>query len=181
MNPLRYRSYYYDSETGYYHLKSRYYSPEVGRFLNADSVLDSRSTNALNLFVYCGNNPVNNQDPDGQFFFGALIGGIVGGATGALAAAVKGKSIKAGLLTGAVTGGQQLCNRKLTATLAFRDIFRSAKYISDIQTADLRSLTRIKPKYPQITLTLSWTFNSFKAKSTQAKEDRSEMFEGIKH
>lgn len=88
-NPLRYRSYYYDSETGYYHLKSRYYSPEVGRFLNADSVLDSRSTNALNLFVYCGNNPVNNQDPDGQFFFGALIGGIVGGATGALAAAVK--------------------------------------------------------------------------------------------
>jgi outer membrane receptor protein involved in Fe transport len=76
---------------------------------------------------------------------------------------------------------QQLCNRKLTATLAFRDIFRSAKYISDIQTADLRSLTRIKPKYPQITLTLSWTFNSFKAKSTQAKEDRSEMFEGIKH
>ncbi len=103
-NPLRYRSYYYDSETGYYHLKSRYYSPEVGRFLNADSVLDSRNTNALNLFVYCGNNPVNNQDPDGQFFFGALIGGIVGGATGALAAAVKGKSIKAGLLTGAVTG-----------------------------------------------------------------------------
>ena len=103
-NPLRYRSYYYDSETGYYHLKSRYYSPEVGRFLNADSVLDSRNTNALNLFVYCGNNPVNNQDPDGQFFFGALIGGIVGGATGALAAAVKGKSIKAGLLTGAATG-----------------------------------------------------------------------------
>ena len=103
-NPLRYRSYYYDGETGYYHLKSRYYSPEVGRFLNADSVLDSRNTNALNLFVYCGNNPVNNQDPDGQFFFGALIGGIVGGATGALAAAVKGKSIKAGLLTGAVTG-----------------------------------------------------------------------------
>lgn len=76
---------------------------------------------------------------------------------------------------------QQLFDRKLSATLAFRDIFRSAKYISDIQTADLRSLTRIKPKYPQITLTLSWTFNSFKAKSTQTKEDRSEMFEGIRH
>lgn len=76
---------------------------------------------------------------------------------------------------------QQLFDRKLSATLAFRDIFRSAKYISDIQTADLRSLTRIKPKYPQITLTLSWTFNSFKAKSTRTKEDRSEMFEGIRH
>lgn len=76
---------------------------------------------------------------------------------------------------------QQLFDRRLTALLAFRDIFRSAKYVSDIQTADLRSLTRIKPKYPQITLTLSWTFNSFKAKSSESKEDRSEMFEGIKH
>ena len=76
---------------------------------------------------------------------------------------------------------QQLFNRRLTATLAFCDIFRSAKYISDIQTADLRSLTRIKPKYPQITLTLSWTFNSYKAKSNATREDRSEMFEGIRH
>lgn len=76
---------------------------------------------------------------------------------------------------------QQLFNRRLTATLAFRDIFRSAKYVSDIQTADLRSLTRIKPKYPQITLTLSWTFNSYKAKSNATREDRSEMFEGIRH
>lgn len=76
---------------------------------------------------------------------------------------------------------QQLCNRKLTATLAFRDLFRTAKYVSDIQSADLHSITRIKPKYPQITLTLSWTFNSFKAKSGSTKEDRSEMFEGIKH
>ena len=76
---------------------------------------------------------------------------------------------------------QQLFNRRLTATLAFRDIFRSAKYVNDIQTADLRSLTRIKPKYPQITLTLSWTFNSYKAKSNATREDRSEMFEGIRH
>ena len=76
---------------------------------------------------------------------------------------------------------QQLFNRRLTATLAFRDIFRSAKYVSDIQTADLRSLTRIKPKYPQITLTLSWTFNSYKAKSNATREDQSEMFEGIRH
>ena len=76
---------------------------------------------------------------------------------------------------------QQLFHRRLTATLTFRDIFRSAKYVSDIQTADLRSLTRIKPKYPQITLTLSWTFNSYKAKSNATREDRSEMFEGIRH
>lgn len=76
---------------------------------------------------------------------------------------------------------QQLLNRKLTASLAFRDVFRSARYVSDINTADLRSITKIKPKYPQIMLTLSYTFNNFKAKSSTEKEDRSDMFEGIKH
>ena len=75
----------------------------------------------------------------------------------------------------------QLFDRKLTLTLAFKDIFRSACYVSDIQTADLRSLTKIKPKYPQILLTISYTFNSFKAKATQENDDRNEMFEGIKH
>ena len=76
---------------------------------------------------------------------------------------------------------QQLFNRKMTASLSFRDIFRSAKYVSDIETDVLRSYTVIKPKYPQITLTLSWTFNSYRGKTTQEKEDRTEMFEGIKH
>ena len=76
---------------------------------------------------------------------------------------------------------QQLFNRKVTASLAFRDVFRTARYVSDIQTADLRSLTKIKPKYPQIMLTLSYTFNNFKTKASQEKEDRSDMFEGIKH
>ena len=69
-NPLRYRSYYYDSETGYYHLKSRYYNPELCRFINADSVdvLDEDQNNVLenNLFAYCLNNPVNMVDYDGN-------------------------------------------------------------------------------------------------------------------
>ena len=69
-NPLRYRSYYYDSETGYYHLKSRYYNPELYRFINADSVdvLDEDQNNVLenNLFAYCLNNPVNMVDDDGK-------------------------------------------------------------------------------------------------------------------
>lgn len=76
---------------------------------------------------------------------------------------------------------QQLFNRKVTASLAFRDVFRSARYVSDIQTANLRSITKIKPKYPQIMLTLSYTFNNFKAKASQEKENRSDMFEGIQH
>ena len=37
INPLRYRGYYYDSETGFYYLRSRYYDPENHRFINADT------------------------------------------------------------------------------------------------------------------------------------------------
>ncbi len=104
-NPFRYRGYYYDTETGLYYLQSRYYDPEVVRFINSDSQLNPKDgVLGFNLFVYCGNNPVSNQDPNGHFFFGALIGGIIGGASGALSAAMKGKSVKAGFLTGAATG-----------------------------------------------------------------------------
>ena len=82
LNPLRYRGYYYDSETGFYYLNSRYYDPEVGRFINADSLIDNRGIITQNLFQYCGNNPVNNADPSGNLFgtivgIGLLVIGIV--------------------------------------------------------------------------------------------------------
>ena len=68
-NPFRYRSYYYDYETGLYYLNSRYYNPEIGRFINADDVeyLDADTINGLNLYAYCGSNPANLIDPFGQF------------------------------------------------------------------------------------------------------------------
>ncbi|MBP3451350.1 MAG: RHS repeat-associated core domain-containing protein, partial [Agathobacter sp.] len=102
-NPLRYRGYYYDSETGFYYVSSRYYDPEIGRFLNSDSIIDNRGVNTLNLFAYCGNNPIKNIDSSGQLF-GAVIGGIIGGVLGGLTAAASGKSVKAGIVTGALTG-----------------------------------------------------------------------------
>ena len=60
LNPFRYRGYYYDRETGLYFLQTRYYDPVVGRFLNRDFVnyADSQTINGLNLYTYCGNNPV---------------------------------------------------------------------------------------------------------------------------
>ena len=65
-NPFRYRGYYYDIETGYYYLQTRYYNPEWGRFLNADGYVNANGDIiGYNMFAYCGNNPVNYVDPTG--------------------------------------------------------------------------------------------------------------------
>ena len=77
-NPFRYRGYYYDIDTGFYYLQSRYYDPEVGRFLNADGYVSTGQGNlSANMFAYCENNPVNCFDPDGRmilsFSFIAII------------------------------------------------------------------------------------------------------------
>ena len=69
-NPLRYRGYYYDKETGFYYLQSRYYDPIVKRFLNADSYASTgQGFLGNNMFAYCGNNPLLNIDPTGHRFF----------------------------------------------------------------------------------------------------------------
>ena len=66
INPLRYRGYYYDEEIGLYYLQSRYYDPQTGRFLNQDKVFDNDAGfPGFNLFVYCGNNPINRVDISG--------------------------------------------------------------------------------------------------------------------
>ena len=74
-NPFRYRGYYYDIETGWYYLQTRYYNPTWGRFLNADSSLYN-SMLGFNLFAYCVNNPVSFVDPTGEWF---IIDDIVTG------------------------------------------------------------------------------------------------------
>lgn len=67
-NPLRYRGYVYDQETGLYYLQSRYYNPAMGRFINADKLLPGPGGDIVgyNLFAYCLNNPVNMADPTGN-------------------------------------------------------------------------------------------------------------------
>ncbi len=67
INPIRYRGYYYDTETGWYYLNSRYYDPGVKRFLNADSIVGANGNfTGMNLFAYCNNNPVMGYDPSGM-------------------------------------------------------------------------------------------------------------------
>ena len=67
-NPFRYRGYVYDEETGFYYLQSRYYNPEVGRFISSDVLLSTgQGVLGHNAYAYCLNNPVNMDDHDGNW------------------------------------------------------------------------------------------------------------------
>ena len=105
-NPIRYRGYYYDIETGLYYLQSRYYDPEVGRFINCDSQLNNDIT-GNNLFIYCGNNPVMRSDMQGEgwhILVGACIGSIVSATSQAISNVKSGEKWYKGII-GAVVGG----------------------------------------------------------------------------
>ncbi len=109
INPIRYRGYYYDKETGLYYLNARYYDPKLGRFISPDtfSILDDTmgEINGLNLYMYCKDNPVMYADPSGclpkwaaWIISGvAIVGGIVLSATGV-------GGILGGILIGAGAG-----------------------------------------------------------------------------
>lgn len=73
VNPLRYRGYYYDTETGFYYLQSRYYDPVIGRFISADNYMSTgQGFIGCNMFAYCTNNPVCYVDEDGSVAVAAI-------------------------------------------------------------------------------------------------------------
>ena len=76
-NPFRSRGYIYDDETWMYWLRSRYYYPELHRFISADNVMDGAGLFGANLYAYCKNAPVGASDPSGHFLIsaGALLYG----------------------------------------------------------------------------------------------------------
>ena len=75
INPFRYRGYYYDTETGWYYLNTRYYDPNVGRFLSPDTILGANGgLLGYNLYAYCNNNPVMFVDPSGLCYIRASNG-----------------------------------------------------------------------------------------------------------
>ena len=75
INPIRYKTYYYDQETQLFYCNSRYYSPELCRWISPDSIeyLDPESINGLNLYCYCMNNPIMYADPSGHFTIAAML------------------------------------------------------------------------------------------------------------
>ena len=96
-NPLRYRCYVYDEETGMYYLGSRYYNPVMGRFISTDSTSTLTASKALtdkNLYAYCDSNPTSRVDDEGDFWnpistaIGAAVGAIAGVAGQVLSDAV---------------------------------------------------------------------------------------------
>lgn len=126
LNPIRYRSYYYDAETELYYVSSRYYDPEISRFINADDVDYLGADNSplsYNLFTYCMNNSVNRFDVDGncslpnwaKVTIGAVaIAGLAvatvctGGATAVICGAALSGAIAggaSGIVMGAIGGG----------------------------------------------------------------------------
>ena len=78
INPFRYRGYYFDSESGFYYLNSRYYDPQIKRFINADGIGYLGAGDELqsyNLYSYCENNPVMGYDPMGTLNWGKILSG----------------------------------------------------------------------------------------------------------
>ena len=114
-NPFRYRGYYYDTETDFYYLNSRYYDPAVGRFLNADGV-DFLGTDegllSYNLFAYCLNDPVNRTDDSGNLsiknWIKIGVGAIALGAAIALTVATGGGAAAVAIGVAKVVGSVAL-------------------------------------------------------------------------
>ena len=129
LNPFMYKGYFYDREIKMYYLKSRYYDPDLGRFISADAEVGSvGETMGMNLYAYCKCNPICYADENGNWpswatkvciglaviAVCAVVAAVcvaTGGAaacvaTSMLVGAVKGALIGAvsGAITGAITG-----------------------------------------------------------------------------
>ena len=110
-NPLRYRGYIYDRDTGLYYLQSRYYDPAIGRFINADTytTTDADGLLSTNMFAYCENNPVMGVDPTGEFSMFAAANFVIGAVTGAASQIISniatGQKWSSGVVGAALGGG----------------------------------------------------------------------------
>jgi len=105
--------------TGLYYFGARYYDPEIGRFISADSIVQSPfDPQTLNRYTYCRNNPLKYVDPSGHFFIGLIIAAIIGAVVGGAVAAATGGDIVNGLITGAISGALFFCASQAVGVMA---------------------------------------------------------------
>lgn len=104
-NPFRYRSYYYDSESQLYYLQSRYYNPEIGRFISKDDsgYHDASDPIDSNLYAYVDNNPIVNTGANGHFI-NTILGGVFDAGYGWLSAKLTAGDPKWSAICGAISG-----------------------------------------------------------------------------
>ena len=101
----RYTGQIADDETGLYYYGARYYDPQLGRFIQPDTIVQSPATaQTFNRYSYCDNNPINFADPTGHFFIALLVCIIIGAIVGGASAAATGGNIGLGILGGAIGG-----------------------------------------------------------------------------
>ena len=145
-NPYRFKGYYYDEETGMYYLKSRYYQPEICRFIGADTieVLDCQGDlNDKNLYAYCDNNPVMRVDTGGQIWItlgimaaGGGIGMVIGAASSAITqymfnGEINWKSVGVAAVGGFVSGAVAASPLGLTGQIGVGAAAGAVSYVAD--------------------------------------------------
>ena len=145
-NPYRFKGYYYDEETGMYYLKSRYYQPEICRFISADTieVLDCQGDlNDKNLYAYCDNNPVMRVDTGGQIWItlgimaaGGGIGMVIGAASSAKTqymfnGEINWKSVGVAAVGGFVSGAVAASPLGLTGQIGVGAAVGAVSYVAD--------------------------------------------------
>ena len=145
-NPLRYRGYVYDRETGLYYLQSRYYNPEWGRFINADGLISTgQGLIGNNMYAYCLNNPINHKDNTGTsailVTLGIMaIGGLIGSVISAVSSAatqlaingeVNWKSVGVAAASGFVSGAIAASPIGLPGQIIAGGIIGGASYVAD--------------------------------------------------
>ena len=141
LNPFRYRGYYYDTETGLYYLNSRYYDPSIGRFINADDIsyIQPTDINGLNLFAYCGNNPVMYVDPYGHEWWHWLIGGLIVIGLATLTCFSAG-SFLGGMFAIGLAANGVVSSALATSILAYATVGAASVYVASAIVAGLGSL-----------------------------------------
>lgn len=136
-NPLIYKDYIYDFETGFYYVSSRYYDPEIGRFINADAVIGQiGNVQGTNMFAYCFNNPVNMSDPTGNWPKLSTIFTVVAVAAVAVAAvAVTVATCGAAAPALAVAGGGIIGGISAGAAATAASVATGAMIVAGVSTA----------------------------------------------